>query len=249
MTTPTDRREPVARRRPRRFVPPQHGAWAMLLLPLLATVPVTGAGWLHLPLLGAWLAGYLLSYYAMQAIKTRRPDRFREQLLIYGAVTVPLAGVVVAARPEVLWFAPAYAGLLAVNLWYAWRRRERALGNDLALVAQSCLMVFVAAAVAGVAPAAVVDVFMAVLAYLTGTVLYVKTMIRERGSVAYRRASVAFHLVALVVAAWVSLPLGAVFAVLLLRAWLLPGRGLRPKQVGVGEIVLSVAVLAAIVAG
>lgn len=244
--SPSAGTSPATRRRSRRFLPPQHGAWAMLLLPLAASVLVTGADWPHLPLGAAWLAGYLLSYYAMQAVKTRRPGRFRDQLLLYGAVTAPLAGAVVATRPGVLWFAPAYAALLAVNLWYAWRRRERALGNDLALVAQSCLMVFVAAAVAGVPPGPVAGVFVAVLAYFTGTVLYVKSMIRERGNPTYLRASVAYHLLALGVAAWISPPLGAVFGVLLVRAWVLPGRGLAPKQVGVGEIILSLAVLAAI---
>jgi hypothetical protein len=34
---------------------------------------------LHLPLLAAWMAGYLGSYYALQAVKTRRLRRFRVQ--------------------------------------------------------------------------------------------------------------------------------------------------------------------------
>ncbi|MET7968276.1 hypothetical protein [Micromonospora sp. NPDC005305] len=58
-------------------------------------------------------------------------------------------------------------------------RRERALLNDLASVAQSLLMVFVVATVAEVPPAELVGVAAAVGAYLAGTVLYVKTMIRE----------------------------------------------------------------------
>src|SRR5690606_20331684 len=104
-------------------------------------VLVVGARWPHLPLLGAWLGGYLLSYYAGQAVKTRRPGRFRAQLVTYTAVTVPLAAAVVVARPAVLWYAPAFAALLAVNAVYAWRRRDRALGNDIALVALSSLMI------------------------------------------------------------------------------------------------------------
>jgi hypothetical protein len=44
-------------RRLRQFVPPQHGAWAMLLLPYVAAVAITGLRWPHVPLLGAWLAG------------------------------------------------------------------------------------------------------------------------------------------------------------------------------------------------
>jgi hypothetical protein len=174
----------------------------MLVLPYLAGVLVAGFRWPDIPLLGAWIAGYLLSYYALQAVKTRRPARFREQLLLYGVITAPLAALVVAARPEVLWYAPAYAVLLGVNTWYAWRRQERALLNDSASVAQSCLMVFVTATIAGVPPGGVLVGFLAVLGYFTGTVCYVKTMIRERGSVTYRRASVAYHAVALGVVTW-----------------------------------------------
>ncbi|HEX6074361.1 MAG TPA: YwiC-like family protein [Micromonosporaceae bacterium] len=238
---------PAHGRRRRQFVPPQHGAWAMLVLPYLAGVIVAGFRWPDLPLLGAWIGGYLLSYYALQAVKTRRPGRFREQLLLYGAITAPLAVLVVAVRPEVLWYAPGYAVLLAVNAWYAWRRQERALLNDIAAVAQSCLMVFVTATVAGVPLGEVLVAFLAVFGYFTGTVCYVKTMIRERDSVAYRWLSVAYHVVAFAVAAWLSLPLAVVFGWLLARAWIMPGGRLSPKQVGVIEIGNSALVLVAVI--
>jgi hypothetical protein len=55
----------------------------------------------------------------------------------------------------VLLYAPAYALLIAVNAGYAWWRRERALVNDLASVAQSSLIVAVATTVAAVPPRAV----------------------------------------------------------------------------------------------
>lgn len=240
------RRTRVSRRH--RYLPPQHGAWAMLVLPYLAGVSVAGFRWPDVPLLFAWLGGYLLSYYGLQAVKTRRPARFREQLLLYGAITVPLAALVVAARPEVLWYAPAYAALIGVNVWYAWRRRERALLNDIASVAQSCLMVFVVATVAGVPPGEVWQPFVVMFLYFTGTVFFVKTMIRERGSVGYRWASVGFHAAAFAVAAvWLSVPLAVVFGWLLLRSWTFPGRPFTAKQIGVIEIGNSVLLLVAII--
>ena len=243
---------PTRARRRRQFVPPQHGAWAMLVLPYLAGMIVAGFRWPDIPLLGACVTGYLLSYYALQVVKTRRPARLREQLLLYGAITIPLTMVVVFARPQVLWYAPAYAGLLAVNAWYAWRRQERAVLNDIASVAQSCLMVFVTATVAAVPPSEVLLAFLTVFCYFSGTVYYVKTMIRERGSVTYRRVSVAYHAVIFGIAVWLSgiapshLPLAVVFGWLLARAWLLPGRRLSPKQVGLIEFGNSVLVLVAV---
>ncbi|MFG3300512.1 YwiC-like family protein [Micromonospora chersina] len=247
---PAARSARAARGRRNRWLPPQHGAWAMLLLPYVAAVGVTGPRWLHLPVLGVGLAGYLFSYYALLAVKTGRPDRIRPQLLVYGGATALLGVPVLLARPAVLGYVPLYAVLLAVNVGHARLRRERALLNDLASVAQSLLMVFVVATVAEVPPADLVGVAAAVGVYLVGTVLYVKTMIRERGSARYRWASLAYHLVVLalaVVAGW-GPAVAAVFALLLLRAGVLPGRRLSPVRVGLIEMVGTLLVLAAVVA-
>ncbi|MCW3844012.1 YwiC-like family protein [Micromonospora yasonensis] len=236
--------------RRRRWLPPQHGAWAMLLLPYAVAVGVIGPRWLHLPLLGAWLAGYLFSYHALLAVKTGRPARVRPQLLAYGGATALLGLWVLLARPAVLGYAPLFAVLVAVNAVHARRRRERALLNDLASVAQSVLVVFVVATVAEVPPAALAGVAAAVGAYLVGTVLYVKTMIRERDSVGHRRASLAYHLAvtAVAVAAGWGPAVVAVFTLLLLRAALLPGRRLSPLRVGLIELAGTLLVAAAVIA-
>lgn len=215
----------------------------MLIVPWLTGVLAAGFRWTHLPLLGAWLAGYLLSYYVLQSVKTRRPSRFRPQLLLYGPVTAVLGLLVVIVRPPVLAYAPAFVVLLTVNGYFAWRRRERALLNDLASVVQSCLMVLVAATVADAAVGPVVPAFAAVVLYFAGTVLYVKTMIRERGNTPYHRASVIYHVLALGAAALLTLPIAAVFVLLLVRAAVLPRHRLAPKHVGVIEIVASTLVL------
>jgi hypothetical protein len=238
---------PARRRLARRYLPPQHGAWAMLLLPWLAGVLSAEFHWLHLPLLFAWLTGYLFSYYLFLAVKTRRPGRFRPQLLVYAVPTALVGGLVLALRPSLLWYAPAYALLLAVNVGYAARRDERSLLNDLAAVLQSCLMVFVCATVAAVAPADVVVAFVTVTAYFTGTVFHVKTMIRERGNVRYRWASIGYHVAALVGVLWIGPVTAGVFALLLLRATVLPGRRITPVRVGLVEIAASLLVLLAVV--
>jgi hypothetical protein len=218
----------------------------MLAVPWLTGVLTAGFRWAHLPLLGAWLSGYLLSYFLFQAVKTRRPGRVRAQLYVYGVPTVLLGGLVLALRPQVLWYAPAYALLLAVNARYAAGRNERALVNDLASVAQSCLLVFVCATVAGLPPGRVLAPFLAVTAYFAGTVLYVKTMIRERGSTRFYRASVAYHLVVLGVAAYFRAPVAVLFALLAARAYAFPKRQLTPKQVGILESVACVLLIVAV---
>jgi len=216
----------------------------MLVVPYLAGILAAGWRWPDVPLLGAWIFGYLLSYYLFQAVKSRRLSRYRNQLTFYGALTAPLAVLVTAARPAVLVYAPAYAALVAVNIWFAGRRRERALINDLASVVQSCLIVLVVATIAGTPTAEVLAVYAVCLGYFGGTVLYVKTMIRERGNPAYRLWSAGYHLLALAAAAWLNPWAAALFAWLLVRAVLLPGSGLTPKHVGLIEVVNSALLLA-----
>ena len=79
------------------------------------------------------------------------------------------------------------------------------------------------------------------LAYFAGTVLYVKTMIRDRGHVGRYRLSVMYHVAVCVPASVASPWLGALFVVLALRATVVPKRwpGLTAATIGVGEIVAS----------
>ncbi len=220
----------------RRWLTPQHGVWPMLLLPFVVGVVVAGPSWWQLPLLVAWLAGYLFSYHALVAVKARRFARARPQLLTYGALTVVPGVALLLAFPSLLWFAPAYVLLLGVNAAYASRRRERAVLNDLASVVLCVLVAPMTAVVAGVPVAELVPATLLVLLYLVGTVPYVKTMIRERGDRRYYLASVTYHAFALVVAGVLAWPVGLLFAWYLVRAAWLPRVGLVPKRVGTIEI-------------
>ncbi len=234
-------------RPPLRWLPPQHGAWAMLLVPFAAGM-LHARSWVLVPLLLAWLAGYLASYFALQAVKTRRVRRVLPQLPVYAGVAAASAAVVVGARPAVLACAPAFAVLIAVTWWYARRRRDRALGSDAASVLQACLMVLVVQTAAGAAVGPALGTFLACLLYFAGTVLYVKTVIRERGDRRYLAASLAFHAVAVVASAALSPWLVPVFGWFLLRAAVLPGRGPAVRRVGLIEVVGSIALLLSLAA-
>jgi hypothetical protein len=215
----------------------------MLLVPYLMGLLVSRPSWVHIPLLVALLGGYLLTYYASLALKTRRISRVRDQLLLYGAVTVPAAVVVLVARPGLLVWAPAFVLVLAVNAFYSWRRDDRAVVNDLVSVALGSLMLPVTAMAGGVPPSTLWPAFALVLLYFAGTVFYVKTMIRERGNSTYLRTSAVFHAVAAVVAWLIAWPLGLLFAAFFVRAVLAPRYRLSPKQIGLVEMGSSAALL------
>src|SRR5512139_3128614 len=236
-------RKKAPRRRKSQWVPPQHGAWAMLLVPYLAGLLTVGFVWPQLPLLVAWLAGYPFSYFALLAIKTRRFERYRTQLLVFGGTALATGAIALIARPRLLLYAPLFALVLVVNGVFASQRDDRALLNGLVSVVGAMLILPVVATVAGEGVGEIVDPFIVSLLYFAGTIFFVKTCIRERDNRAMFRASVGFHAVALVIAAWVH-PLYAIpFAFYLVRAAALPARRMSPKQLGFVEIGSSVALL------
>lgn len=273
------------------WVPRQHGAWAMLAVPLVVGVVHAGPAWWHLLLAATWLVGYLAFQAAGLLLKARGRPRHRPPLLAYGAATAALGLPLLLVRPSLLWWAPLYAVLLTVSLAASWRRAERSLLNDGVTMAAACLLAAVAhtpvdvpvaaaATAARSGPAAAVLgltggsaaawQLVALLAlYFFGTALYVKTMIRERGNPAMLTASITWHLLAvaavtLVMAAGpgaapseaalvtggaatpldplLGPPLGLFFALLTVRAALVPRRWphATPKAIGLGEVAASV---------
>jgi len=260
------------------WVPQQHGAWAMLVVPLVVGVAAAGARPWHVLLAATWLVGYLAFAAASLLLKARGRARYRPAAAVYGGATLVLGVALLVARPTLAWWALPYAPLLAVALVAAWRRAERAWAADAVTVLAACLLAAVAgtpAALDGIpSPRAVTDgsvgAWQAVgvlAAYFLGTVLYVKTMIRERGNRAVLGASVAWHVLAvpamvLLVAGgsggaeagalpgWSGPVLAWVFALLAVRAAVVPRRfpGARPVAVGLGEIAASAALTAVLLA-
>ncbi|WP_291379126.1 YwiC-like family protein [Demequina sp.] len=226
----------------RRWVPPQHGVWAMLLLPYLAGLQY-GFVWLHVPLLVVWIAGWLASYYALLALKTLRVRAVWRQVLVYGTVSGVAAIPLFVSRPQLLWFSPVFAVLLAMNAVSTRAGQERATGNGLVSVTMAALMAMIAPATAGLDWTLSIPVAVACWLYLAGTVFYVKTMIRERGSTLHYAFSVAFHVGAvagaIAVSPWLALP----FTLFLVRAALLPRWRLKVPVVGAIEVVHSVLLL------
>lgn len=239
-------------------VPPQHGAWAFLVVPLAVGGALAGAWGVSATLFAlAWIAAFPVSYYGGRALDVRRrrgrwSDLARREALravpwvaLVVACGVPLALV----RPWTL-LAAAGAGILwLLSLAASARFGDRSLPNNAVLVVQALVALPTSAALALDSPgrpelppgwiegAAVVALF------LFGSVLHVKARLREAGNPRYRAASVAFHATAAVVAAvvapvwlWAALPA-------LARAVAVPQK-VRPGILGAVEAVTAAAVLA-----
>lgn len=227
----------------RSWIPPQHGVWAMLLLPYLAGLRF-GFDWLQIPLLLGWLTGWLFSYHTLLAIKTRRLNRVRRQVAGYGVVCAAMLLPVVALRPSLLWFAPAFAVLLAVNVVMVRGGKERATVNGIVSVTMASLMAMIVPATAEHGWSIGIPIAVVAWLYLVSSVFYIKSMIREHGSTPRRIASGIYHAVAVIISVliwpWLAVP----FAITLARALILPTRPrMRVPLVGAIEVAVSLVVL------
>ncbi|MVU84076.1 hypothetical protein GPX89_43465 [Nocardia sp. ET3-3] len=223
----------------------------MLAVPFLVGMWLGRPSWQHVPLLVAWLLGYMTAFHLEQYLRLRRisrnpkaPGRHVRPLVTFGAVLVVIGGGLAVAHPWLLLAAVAMAPFFAVNLWYAWRNDERALLNGLVAVFPACGMLLVSLYLGGGILGDGWRGAVACLLYFAGTVFYVKTMIRERGNRDFYRISVAYHVVALGISAFLNPFLTIAFALFLLRAVFLPGRSLRPGQVGMIEMGCCVLLMA-----
>ena len=165
----------------------------------------TPAGWLFL---AAWVCASPVGYYLAGGSPLAcgagpGPDwpgvsvRVLPWAVITGALGLPL----LLTRPWLTAAAFLLGVLWALGLWVAARRGERSLANDLLLVAQATVALPLAVAV-GAGPAAVLGdlagpvlpATLIVAGYLAGSVLHVKSLLREAGGPAFRRADITWHL-------------------------------------------------------
>lgn len=207
----------------RPYLPPQHGAWAFLALPLALGTLVAPATPLLIVLAIAWIAAYPLSYATLGLVSSRRPRRFRRPAAAWAALVAPAAAVLVIAQPWLIGVGAAYLALFAINITYARRRDERALVNDLVFIVECSAMVPVVWAVGAASqnPSTMPDgpvplqvwilTAMCALVLISST-LHVKSLIRERTNPRYARLSKQFALaclpVALLLAAAWGVPTG-----------------------------------------
>ena len=225
----------------------------MALLPALAGMVVGGFDAGRLWLTGAWLLCYCVQFTTARWLRSRFQRRYLPPMLTYTAL-LAVAGVpLLAMHPLILVWAPLYVACAGVSFLGAWLRRERSLWANAAAVIAMSMMAYVVYAFddPDLLRRTSMGLVLAGMFALTqfGSVLYVKTMIRERRNNRYLAASWIWHAALLALACTISggtLPLPIISTALLLRAVAMPllGRRIRIKPIVVGllEMVFSVTV-------
>lgn len=261
-TTPTRMRR--GKNASQSWVPRQHGAWAMLIVPFALGVVLRSRvanldAWL-VPLAVTVLAAYFcfnaLTFW-LRAAPARRSS-YTRPVLVYGAVALGfgMLTMLMGGWPIMAWL-PIGLPFAVAAVWLASNRHDRAI---LSGFATQVLAVGMGLVVRFITPAAMVAewptayrdavVMVALFIYFFGTVLHVKALIRERGQRPARLRAVSWHAAATVLAVgavaagWAAAMWIVFFAGTKARTWYmsrpdLVGR-LKPLQIGVLEIVLSV---------
>lgn len=244
------------------LVPPQHGAWAFLGLPILLGLVVAGISWLTVLLAVGFVVAYPTSYFAIAVLRYPRPQLYRRGLISWGLPGLVIASVILIARPWMIWVGIAYAIGFVVNLGFAKAHNERSLINDAVFIIECITITPVlwacSASTGGLvppspttAPSAVWAVTAMSALVLIGSTMHVRSLIRERRNQSFRRTSQAFAIASFVAALLLAAPYGptamaataCAFGYLAVRAFLVGRRPLRPGLIGVFELVGFIATL------
>lgn len=203
-----------------------------------------------------WIVAFPASYFTLAVLRYPMPQRFRRPLTIWAGAGLPLALILLATRPWLVWLGAAYVLAFAINVGFARRRDERAMTNNTIFIVECTAIVPTMWGIGAVpggwnltgfgAAPTVVWVSTACCAMaLVGSTLHVKSLIRERNDARFRVASqvwaVASLAASLALALAAGLPTGLLlavpFAYLAIRSFAVVGRKLSPGRIGVIELV------------
>lgn len=224
------------------FMPKQHGAWAMLIIPFWLSVVASGFVWEHIPFFIGWILLYLATYPMLLLFKGKNISFHMKWTLIYFIPAILLLVIPLWARPSIVYFGLAMIPFFFINIYFSRQKNERALLNDFAAI----ITFAIAGLASGYLPEGKINegtvfVFIASILFFIGSTFYVKTMIREKKNIVYKRISWFYHLIVPVVYGILGYWIAALaFLPSLFRAVYFYGKPMSMMKIGIMEIVNAV---------
>lgn len=205
-----------------------------------------------------WVSGYPVSYFLGRALimRIRRGSwTAKAKTEIQSAIpwiVITFFGVssLLALRPWLLLYGIFVIALWSVSVYLSWAGRERGITNDLLLVGlasiEPVLMYQVAknhSSLYGIPHAIWITALMCML-FFAGSVVHVKSLIREVKNRNWHKGSLAYHVVVLLLLLALLRPwyLAIPFALAMART-IIVKPGLRPGTLGVVELGVSIALI------
>ena len=186
------------------WISDQHGAWTMMAFPpLLGWALSFTFSWMVVLMLVAWAMAFQMFSAVCLWVKTpaKRRARIAPAVLTYAVLAALPGATLLALRPQLLWWAIAFAPLASSALYLVWKGRERSLGARAASILAGNIMgpVAFSLATADGSPSAVTLHAWATCAafglHYIGTVPLVRSMIRGRKDPRWAIGSTLLHAV------------------------------------------------------
>lgn len=221
------------------FLPKQHGAWAMLILPFWLGAAASEIIWPHIPFFIGWTLLYLATYPFLLIFKRKKISFYAKWTAIYMVPAVLLLLFPLWERPSLIIFGLFMVPFFIINAYYSSKNQDRALGNDF-----SAIFAFSIAGLASsylphgeITPLSWI-VFASSILFFAGSTFYVKSMIREKKNHSFKWVSWIYHsavpLIWLLMGEWI---IAAAFLPSLYRSIAFYGKTFSPKKIGIYEII------------
>lgn len=251
----------------------QHGAWAMMAVPLFVGSSLGGFSWPQAVLTVAWLSAFFFfnvlglwvkargrrpaTTEAAKARRRKRQATYLPAMATYAAIAAVGAGFLIVYQPSLLWWGLAFLVVFPIAVGEMWVGRDRSFLARASAIVASSFMTPIAFSL-GTHPQDWTRTWVAtiiLILYFIGTIPYVKAMIRERNVPAWRHFCTGYHAALVVISAglaafgllswWVV----GMWLVLAVRAYVYPlwslsrPHGLRPAVIGFSEFAFSIMVV------
>ncbi|WP_197280039.1 YwiC-like family protein [Bacillus sp. FJAT-27251] len=224
------------------FMPKQHGAWAMLIIPFWLGAAATEIVWQHIPFFIGWLFLYLATYPMLLLFKKKKTAFYRKWTFIYLIPALLLLMIPLFTTPSIIYFGFAMIPFFAVNAYFSSRNQDRALLNDF-----SAVITFGIAGLASsyLSEAAITEeavlAFAASVLFFIGSTFYVKSMVREKKNGNFKYISWTYHIAVpvlwLAAGEWIA---AFAFVPSLARALYFYGKPLGIMKLGIYEIINAI---------
>ncbi|AZU61238.1 YwiC-like family protein [Neobacillus mesonae] len=224
------------------FLPKQHGAWAMLIIPFWLGVFNGGFLWQHIPFFFGWLLLYLATYPMLLIFKKKKVPYYIKWTLIYMLPALLLLVIPLMERPSIYFFGLLMIPFFIINAYYTSINRDRAFMNDISAICAFSIAGLASSyfGAGGITIETLIFSFLSSILFFIGCTFYVKTMIREKKNSQFKWVSWVYH--SLLVLSWLVFGLWIVvlaYIPSLVRAIIFYGKKLSPKEIGIYEIVNS----------
>lgn len=225
------------------FLPKQHGAWAMIIIPFWLGAIEGGVVWQHIPFFIGWILLYLATYPMLLLFKRKKMALYAKWTCTYLAGAIIFLLFPLAKNPAIVYFGLGMIPFFLINAYFSAKNNDRALANDF-----SAIFAFSLAGLAssflgsGHLSSKAWLIFLISVLFFIGCTFYVKTMIREKKNPQFKWISWTYHLflpfVWLVSGYWI---VAIAYLPSMVRAIKFYGKALSPKKIGIFEIMNAAA--------